>query len=116
MQTRRLHQLSGGANDVPRHDVANDEQLWVVCLGAGELRLVQGGDALRELVAKHALTTTARVYVLSATSRVLGEVPELQAVFESRSDAGPMMSEIEAAAVPAESEAAPAESVAAPAE
>ena len=116
MQTRRLHQLRGGANDVPHHDVATDEQLWVVCLGAGELRLVQGSEALKELVAKHALTTAARVYVLSATSKALGELPELQAAFESRSDAGPTTSETEPAAAPAESEAAPAELSVAPEE
>jgi tetratricopeptide (TPR) repeat protein len=109
MQTRRLHQLRGGANEVHRHDAANDEQLWVVCVGAGELRLVQGSDALKELIAKHALTMTARVYVLSATSKVLGEVPELQAVFESRSDAVRTTSEAEPEAAPAELSVAPAQ-------
>jgi tetratricopeptide (TPR) repeat protein len=62
-------------------ELANDGQLWVVSDGAGQLRLVQGGDALKELIAKNELTKTARVYVLSATSKVLGEIPELEAAF-----------------------------------
>jgi tetratricopeptide (TPR) repeat protein len=115
MRTSRLHQVPDGANEVHRHDAANDEQLWVVCVGAGQLHLVQGIDALRELIAKHALTMTARIYALSATSRVLGEVPELKAAFDSRSDAGPTTSETEPEAAPAEPVAAPAELSVAPA-
>jgi tetratricopeptide (TPR) repeat protein len=112
MQTRRLHQLSGGANEVHSHDAANDEQLWVVCVGAGELHLVQGSEALKELIATHALPMTTRVYALAATSKVLGEVPELRAAIESRGLAGPTTSKAEPEVAPAAVLVAPATVVA----
>jgi hypothetical protein len=96
MQTRRLHHLRDDPNEAHRPDAALDEHLWVVDVGAGELRLIHGSDALKDLVAKHALTKTVRIYALSAASKVLGEIPELQATFESRSDARPTTSEPEA--------------------
>jgi tetratricopeptide (TPR) repeat protein len=108
MQTRRLHQLRGDANKMDRHDATSAEHLWVVDVGAGQLRLVHGSEALKELVAELALTKTVRVYLLSAVSKVLGEIPELQSAFESRSDASPRTSETEPEAARAEPEALPA--------
>jgi hypothetical protein len=101
MQTRRPHHLRGIANENHR-DPTNDEELWVVDVGAGQLRLIRGGEALKELIANHGLTETARVYRLSATSKALGEIAEVQSMFEGGSDAHPTSSEPVAEAVPVE--------------
>ncbi len=86
MQTRRLHQLGPGANENGRVD-ASDDRLWVVDLGGGQLRVVQGRDALKALIASHGLPSSARVYELSAVSKTLGEIPEVAAAYETRAPA-----------------------------
>ena len=134
MQTRRLHQLRGDANkgdrhdaaiegdrqdaaiEGDRHDAAIEQPLWVVDVGAGQLRLAPGSDALKELITQHGLTKTARVYVLSAASKKLGEIAELQAMFEGPPDASPTTSETEPEAPHAEPETPRAEPEASPAE
>jgi hypothetical protein len=79
MQTRRLHQLGAGANENGRVD-AKDDRLWVVDLGDGQLRFVQGQEALRELIVSHGLPRSARAYELSALPRTLGEILEVDPV------------------------------------
>jgi hypothetical protein len=80
MQTRRLHQLGQGANENGRVD-ANDDRLWVVDLGDGQLQIVQGPEALKALIVSHGLPRSARAYELSALPRTLGEIPEVDPVF-----------------------------------
>jgi hypothetical protein len=82
MQTRRLHQLGQGANENGRVD-ARDDRLWVVDLGGGQLRVVQGRDALNELIASHGLPSSARAYELSAVPKTLGEISEVARTFET---------------------------------
>jgi tetratricopeptide (TPR) repeat protein len=107
MQTRRLVHLRGGANDVRQPEPSNDEQLWVVDVGGGELRLARGGQELKELVAKLGLPREARIYALASTSRTLADFPEL----EPDTETAPVV----AAPEPVVEEAAPAPVVAAPA-
>jgi hypothetical protein len=82
MQTRRLHQLGQGANENGRVDTS-DDRLWVVDMGSGQLRVVQGQEALKELIASHGLPSSARAYELSAVPKTLGEIPEVAQGFET---------------------------------
>jgi hypothetical protein len=102
MQTRRLHQLSSGANDNRREEA--EASLWVVDLGGGEMRLVRGIAALKELVARAGLPKTARVYKLSATPSTLGDLSEAASVFDPPTSAPPAEAE---AQPPAETAVAP---------
>lgn len=83
MPTRRLHQLGQGANENGRGD-ASDDRLWVVDLGGGQLRVVQGHEAFIELIASHGLPSSARAYELSAIPKTLGEIPEVALAFEKK--------------------------------
>jgi hypothetical protein len=108
MQTRRLHQLGPGANENGRVD-ANDDRLWVVDLGGGQLRVVQGRAALKELIASHDLPSTARAYELSAVPKTLGEIPEVAPAFETTAPAARAAPVVEEAVVaPAQETLAPA--------
>jgi Tetratricopeptide repeat len=82
MQTRRLHQLGQGANENGRVN-ARDDRLWVVDVGGGQLRVVQGQEALKELITSHGLPSSARAYELSALPKTLGEIPEVAPAFET---------------------------------
>jgi hypothetical protein len=88
MPTRRLHHLRGVANENHR-DPTNDEPLWIVEVGGGQLRLIRGHKELKELIANHGLAKTARAYMLSATSKELGEIAEVQSAFAVESDPEP---------------------------
>jgi len=83
MPTRRLHQLGQGANENGRGD-ASDDRLWVVDLGGGQLRVVQGHEAVIELIASHGLPSSARAFELSAVPKTLGEIPEVALAFETK--------------------------------
>ena len=101
MPTRRLHQLGQGANENGRVD-ASDDRLWVVDMGGGQLRVVQGQDALKELVASNDLPSTARAYELSAVPKTLGQIPEVAPAFETRAPAtvpAPVVEEVAVAPV-----------------
>jgi hypothetical protein len=98
MQRRVLHPLRGVANENHRADSTNDERLWVVDVGAGQLRLVRGSEALRELIASHGLTKTAPVYLLPVTGTTLGEITEARPAFEGEDEGEPEATKSEAAA------------------
>src|SRR5579862_7103764 len=98
MQTRRLHRLGQGANETGPVD-ANYDRLWVIDLGDGQLRVVQGQDALMDLIASHDLQKSARAYELSAVPKTLGEMPEVAPAFETRAQA-PAPKKIEAEIAP----------------
>jgi hypothetical protein len=129
MQTRRLHQLGQRANENARED-ASDDRLWVVDVGDGQMRVVQGRQALKELIASHGLPSSARAYELSAVPKTLREIPEVAAAFVAAAQAKePAPAEAEtkaqpepepiappvAAPAPAEGAPAPAEAAVAPA-
>jgi outer membrane biosynthesis protein TonB len=82
MQTRRLHQLGQRANENHREEASGDP-LWVVDVGDGQMRVVQGHRALKELIVSHGLPSNARVYELSAVPKTLREIPEVAAAFEA---------------------------------
>jgi hypothetical protein len=105
MQTRRLHQVAADAKVSRRDEATSDACIWVVDLGGGELRFVQGDVALKELVERAGLPETARVYRLSAVSKTLGEIAALDSAFEGDPPAEPAVPELEA---PAGAEAASA--------
>jgi tetratricopeptide (TPR) repeat protein len=100
MQTRRLVHLRGGANDIRQPEPPNEDQLWVIDVGAGELRLARGSQELKELVAKLALPKEARIYALAATSRTLGDLPELEETFAPPPEPVPEPAPAEVAAAP----------------
>jgi tetratricopeptide (TPR) repeat protein len=114
MQTRRLVPLRGGANEVRQPEPSSDDQLWVIDVGAGELRLARGNEELKEIVAKLALPREARIYALAATSRTLGDLPELGSVFAPASDPVDVPETVAAEPEPVVKEAEPAPAVAAP--
>ena len=97
MQTRRLHQLGQGANENGRADASAD-RLWVVDLGHGRLRVVQGQEALKQLIASHGLPSSARAYELSAVPRTLADIAEVAPAFERPAPApAPVVEEVAAA-------------------
>jgi Flp pilus assembly protein TadD len=112
MQTRRLHKL-GNDTQTKRDDARGEDPLWVVDLGAGDLRLVQGDAALKELVRTHRLPRDARVYELSAASRTLSEIPGIDAAFEAQR-ASEAVNAAPAPAPPPEIEPAPPPAMAPP--
>ena len=100
MQTRRQHTLGHGANETGAVD-ASDDRLWVIDLGDGQLRVVQGQDALMDLIASHRLPQSARAYELSAVPKTLGEIPEVAPAFETQAQASaPTPTKIEAEVAP----------------
>ena len=102
MQTRRLHRLGQGANENGLVD-PSDDRLWVVDLGGGQLRIVQGHDALMELIGSQGLSKSARVYELAAVPKTLGEILEVAPAFESAAPAPappPAKGEVEIAPPP----------------
>ncbi|HVU53177.1 MAG TPA: hypothetical protein VHL80_20980, partial [Polyangia bacterium] len=88
MQTRRLHRLGQGANENGRVD-ARDDRLWVVDVGGGHLRVIQGHEALNELIKTYALASDVRIYELSAVAKTLGEIPEVASALVAASLPGP---------------------------
>ncbi len=101
MQTRRLHQLGQGANENGRVD-ESDDRLWVVDTGGGQLRVVQGREALKALIASHDLPSSARAYELSAVPKTLGEIPDVAAAYETSAPAlapAPVVEEVAMALV-----------------
>jgi len=86
LRARRISQIGVGANEERREDTTNDDRVWIVDVGDGQPRLVRGAAALKELIRDRGLEKTAAVYVLSTTAATLGELAELQDVFEDESD------------------------------
>jgi Tfp pilus assembly protein PilF len=82
------------------------EQLWAVADGEGELHLVLGISALKDLIAQRGMTRTTAVYALSTNATTLGEIAGIRSAFEGGPD-------VAAAAKPTpEPEGAPAASTA----
>jgi hypothetical protein len=86
MPTRRLHQIGQGANENGRGGTS-DDRLWVVDLGGGQLRVVQGHEAVIELIESHDLPSSARAYELSAVPKTLGEITEVALAFGTKAHA-----------------------------
>jgi hypothetical protein len=102
LRTRRISQIIGGTNEERRDDATDDEQLWAVDSGDGQLQLVRGSGALKELIRSRGLAKTTPVFMLSTIPTRLGDVAEVQGAFEDSSGAGPARSEPELEAPGAE--------------
>jgi tetratricopeptide (TPR) repeat protein len=91
-RARPRHQLPPGASEARRddaldarkeekeaevtNDAAGEEQLWIVDVGEGQLQIVRGIGALKDLVAERRLAKTATVYVLPTAATTLAELAE----------------------------------------
>jgi hypothetical protein len=58
---------------------ASAETLWIVEDGEGELHMVRGVGALKDLIAKHGLAKTATVYTLATTAKTVSELAGVSA-------------------------------------
>jgi hypothetical protein len=114
MQTRRLHRLGQGANENGRVETS-DDRLWVVDVGGGHLRVIQGYESLKALIGSYGLPSTTRVFELSSVPKRLGDMPELAPTLQAAAPPPAVAPEPEPPAAPVEA-AAPAAAAVAPVE
>jgi tetratricopeptide (TPR) repeat protein len=105
LRTRRISQITGGASEERQEDGADEESVWAVDVGDGQLQLVRGSGALKELIRSRGLPKTAPVYMLSTIAARLGDVDEAREAFGGTSDVDPVKVEPELEAPRAEAPA-----------